>query len=67
MIKKFFLTFLISLFLFNPLYSKENFFEKAKKLFDEEKYEESKFLFQNFWQIQFENYTYLHHILVSLN
>lgn len=46
MIKKFFLTFLISLFLFNPLYSKENFFEKAKKLFDEEKYEESKFLFQ---------------------
>ena len=46
MIKKILLTFLIGLFLISPLHSKENFFDKAKKLFDEEKYEESKFLFQ---------------------
>ena len=46
MIKKISLIFLIGLFLINPSYSKENFFDKAKKLFDEEKYEESKFLFQ---------------------
>ena len=41
MIKKILLTFLI-----NTSYSEENFFDEAKKLFDEEKYEESKFLFQ---------------------
>ena len=46
MIKKISLIFLIGLFLINPSYSNENFFEQAKKLFDEEKYEESKFLFQ---------------------
>ena len=46
MIKKICLTFLLSLFLINTSHSKENFFEEAKKLFDEEKYEESKFLFQ---------------------
>tara|TARA_Y100000590_G_C15586334_1_gene964283 strand:- start:495 stop:926 length:432 start_codon:yes stop_codon:yes gene_type:complete len=46
MIKKILLAFLLSLFLINPLYSKENFFAEAKKLYDEEKYEESKFLFQ---------------------
>ena len=46
MIKKILLNFLIGLFLISPLHSKENFFDKAKKLFDEEKYEESKFLFQ---------------------
>ena len=46
MIKKISLTFLIGLFIINPSYSNENFFNKAKKLFDEEKYEESKFLFQ---------------------
>tara|TARA_B100000700_G_C14904382_1_gene788974 strand:+ start:535 stop:966 length:432 start_codon:yes stop_codon:yes gene_type:complete len=40
------LTFLLGIFLINPSYSKENFFEEAKKLFDKEKYEESKFLFQ---------------------
>tara|TARA_Y100000590_G_scaffold117489_1_gene134300 strand:+ start:2460 stop:2891 length:432 start_codon:yes stop_codon:yes gene_type:complete len=44
--KKIFLTFLIGLFLINHSYSNENFFEEAKKLFDIEKYEESKFLFQ---------------------
>ena len=46
MIKKICLTFLLSLFLINTSHSKENFFEEAKKLFDEEKFEESKFLFQ---------------------
>ena len=46
MIKKISLTFLLGLLLINPSYSNENFFEEAKKLFDEEKYEESKFLFQ---------------------
>ena len=46
MIKKILLTFLFCLFLINTSYSEENFFEEAKKLFDEEKYEESKFLFQ---------------------
>ena len=43
MLKYFFIIFLFS---FNSATSKENFFEKAKKLFDDEKYEESKFLFQ---------------------
>ena len=46
MIKKILLTFLFCLFLINTSYSEENFFEEAKKLFDEEKYEQSKFLFQ---------------------
>ena len=46
MIKKISLTFLFGLLLINPSYSNENFFDKAKKLFDEKKYEESKFLFQ---------------------
>ena len=46
MIKIISITFLLGLFLINPSYSKENFFEEAKKLFNKEKYEESKFLFQ---------------------
>ncbi len=46
MIKKISLTFFFSLFLINALHSKENFFVEAKKLFDNEKFEESKFLFQ---------------------
>ena len=46
MIKKFFLTILLSFLLINNSYSKENFFVEAKKLFNNEKYEESKFLFQ---------------------
>ena len=46
MIKKILLTFLLGLLLINSSYSKENFFVEAKKLFDEKKYEESKFLFQ---------------------
>ena len=46
MIKKIFITLLFSLFLIENSYSKESFFDEAKKLFDKEKYEESKFLFQ---------------------
>ena len=46
MVKKILLTFLLGLLLINSSYSKENFFVEAKKLFDEEKYEKSKFLFQ---------------------
>ena len=46
MIKKTFITLVISLFVINYSYSKENFFADAKKLFDNKKYEESKFLFQ---------------------
>jgi len=46
MIKNIFITLVLSLFLINNSYSKENFFNEAKKLFDSQKYEESKFLFQ---------------------
>ena len=46
MIKKIFITLLFSLFLIENSYSKESFFDEAKKLFDKEKYDESKFLFQ---------------------
>ncbi len=46
MIKTILIIFLLFLFLINPSYSNENFFEEAKKLFDKEKYDESKFLFQ---------------------
>tara|TARA_B100002051_G_C16226072_1_gene388123 strand:+ start:60 stop:491 length:432 start_codon:yes stop_codon:yes gene_type:complete len=56
------LTFLLGIFLINPSYSKENFFEEAKKLFDKEKYEESKFLFQRdivFNPKKSESYLYL--------
>ena len=46
MIKRTFITLVISLFIINYSHSKENFFTDAKKLFDNKKYEESKFLFQ---------------------
>ena len=46
MIKKIFIALILSLFLIKNSYSKENFFDEAKKLFDIEKFEESKFLFQ---------------------
>ena len=46
MTKKTFITLAISLFLINYANSKEDFFNDAKKLFDNKKYEESKFLFQ---------------------
>ena len=46
MIKNIFITLVLSLLLINNSYSKENFFDEAKKMFDKKKYEESKFLFQ---------------------
>ena len=46
MIKKIYLTISLILFFTNISYSKENFFEEAKKLFETENYEDSKFLFQ---------------------
>ena len=46
MTKKTFITLAISLFLINYANSKEDFFNDAKKLFDNKEYEESKFLFQ---------------------
>ena len=46
MIKKIYLTILLILFFTNISYSQENFFEEAKKLFESENYEDSKFLFQ---------------------
>tara|TARA_B100000475_G_C14960780_1_gene299810 strand:- start:485 stop:916 length:432 start_codon:yes stop_codon:yes gene_type:complete len=46
MIKNIFKTLVLSLLLINNSYSKENFFDEAKKMFDNKKYEESKFLFQ---------------------
>ena len=46
MIKKIYLTISLILFFANISYSQENFFEEAKKLFETENYEDSKFLFQ---------------------
>ncbi len=46
MIKNIFITLVLILLLINNSYSKENFFDEAKKMFDNKKYEESKFLFQ---------------------
>ena len=46
MIKKFLLLFVLNLFLVENTFSQENFFIKAKKLYENKKYEESKFLFQ---------------------
>ena len=62
MIKKIFKILIFSLLLINNSYSKESFYEEAKKLFDNEKYEESKFLFQRdivFNPKQAESYLYL--------
>ena len=44
--KLFLLVFLFFSFSFTISAKEKNFFEEAKKLFDEEKYEQSKFLFQ---------------------
>tara|TARA_Y100000590_G_scaffold73315_1_gene80731 strand:- start:4568 stop:4996 length:429 start_codon:yes stop_codon:yes gene_type:complete len=44
--KLFLLVFLFFSFSFTISAKEKNFFEEAKKLFDEEKFEESKFLFQ---------------------
>ena len=46
MIKNIFITLVLSLLLINNSYSKENFFDEAKKKYENKKYEESKFLFQ---------------------
>ncbi len=62
MIKKIFVTFVISLFIIGNSYSKESFYDEAKKLFEKEKYEESKFLFQRdiiFNPKQAKSYLYL--------
>ena len=62
MIKNIFITLVLSLLLINNSYSKENFFDEAKKKFDNKKYEESKFLFQRdivFNPEKAESYLYL--------
>ena len=62
MIKKIFTTLIFSFLLISNSNSKESFYDKAKKLFDNEKYEESKFLFQRdivFNPKQAESYLYL--------
>ena len=62
MIKKIFKILIFSLLLINNSYSKESFYDEAKKLFDNEKYEESKFLFQRdivFNPKKAESYLYL--------
>ncbi len=46
MIKRFSLLLVLSLLLMGNTFSQENFFTKAKKLYENKKYEESKFLFQ---------------------
>ncbi len=46
MLKKLFITIIFIWFSVSNSYSKENFYDEAKKLFDSEKYEDAKFLFQ---------------------
>ena len=46
MIKKFLLLIFLTLIFMENAFSQENFFNKAKKLYESKKYEESKFLFQ---------------------
>ena len=46
MYKKFIILFVLILFSSGSSYSKENFYDEAKKLFDKKKYDDSKFLFQ---------------------
>ena len=62
MIKKYFALLVFSLLIINISYSKESFYEQAKELFEKEKYEESKFLFQRdivFNPKQAKSYLYL--------
>ena len=62
MIKKYFALLVLSLLIINSSYSKESFYEQAKELFEKEKYEESKFLFQRdivFNPKQAKSYLYL--------
>ena len=44
--RKFSLLFLFVFFSYKNSYANENFFEKGKKLFENKKYEKSKFLFE---------------------
>ena len=46
MYKKFIILLVLILFSSGSSYSKENFYDEAKKLFDKKKYDDSKFLFQ---------------------
>ena len=46
MYKKFIILLVLILFSTGSSYSKENFYDEAKKLFDKKKYDDSKFLFQ---------------------
>ncbi len=46
MIKRFSLLLVLSLFILENAFSQDDFFTKAKKLYESKKYEESKFLFQ---------------------
>ncbi len=46
MYKKFIFLLVLILFSSGSSYSKENFYDEAKKLFDKKKYDDSKFLFQ---------------------
>ena len=46
MIKNIFIISALALLSFGNAYSQENFYDEAKKLFDNKKYEDSKFLFQ---------------------
>ena len=62
MIKKYFALLVFSLLIINTSYSKESFYEQAKELFEKEKYEQSKFLFQRdivFNPKQAKSYLYL--------
>ena len=46
MIKNIFIISALALLSFGNAYTQENFYDEAKKLFDNKKYEDSKFLFQ---------------------
>ena len=62
MIKKIFITLVLTFLFINNSYSEENFFEEAKELYESEKFEQSKFLFQRdivFNPQKAESYLYL--------
>ncbi len=62
MTKKFLIILFFSIFLTNNSHSNERFYDEAKELFDKEKYEKSKFLFQRdivFNPKEAESYLYL--------